>query len=365
MVRVAAVVEQCWHKVPGGTAIATVGTLKVLAARDNLQLIGLSAKHKSLPSLALPPSLSVCELPMPRRVLYDSWHYLRYPDVSQFAGEVDVVHSTGGVVPPKGNAALVVTVHDLAFLKQPAWFTRRGVRFATKAFELAQAEATLIIVPSQSTAQDCVDNGVPSQRIRVISWGVDMETATEVDVRVVRDRYGLPESFALWVGTAEPRKNLESLLAAVSRTETKPPLVLAGPLGWGLNLEELIEAYPVEVIRVGYVRENRDLAALYAASKVFIYPSLMEGFGLPVLEAMTQGTPVITSSGTATEEVCADASSTVDPTDIEELAAAIDLIFTDDTEHARRSEVARTRATQFSWATTAKQVHSAYLEACC
>ena len=363
MLRAAAVVEQCWHRVPGGTAVAAVGTLEALAARGDTLILGLAAAHRASPSLALPASVEVRHLPMPRRALYDAWHHLRRPAVSRFVGEVDVVHSTGGVVPQQGRAALVVTVNDLAFLRRPEWFTRRGVRFAVKAFEIARAEAEIVIVPSHSTARDCAERGIDPDRIRVAPLGVAPIGVTGAAVRAARARYRLPEIFALWVGTAEPRKNLPGLLAAVSQSESGVPLVLAGPRGWGLDLPALLDAQPAEVIRVGYV-PPQDLAALYAAARVFVYPSLMEGFGLPVLEAMAQGTPVVTSAGTATEEVCADTASLVDPTDAEALAAAIDAVVADDVEHARRSDAAKARAAELTWARTAAQVRSAYEEAC-
>lgn len=360
----AAVVEQCWHRVPGGTATATVDTLRSLLARGDVQLVGVAAAHRRPPSVALPAALQVRSVPMPRRVLYDVWNHWRRPAVSRFVGGVDVVHSTGGVVPPRGRAALVATVHDLAFVRHPEWFTRRGARFAVRAFELARAEADIVIVPSRSTARDCVEQGVASDRIRVAPWGASAVPIAAEAVEAVRSRYRLPETFALWAGTAEPRKNLPGLLAAVSRTDSRVPLVLAGPRGWGLELRALINEHPAaEVVRAGYVPPE-DLAALYTAARVFVYPSLEEGFGLPVLEAMAQGTPVVASATTATAEVCADPASTVDPADVEALAAAIDLAVLDEAEHARRSEAARRRAAELTWDRTAARVRSAYLEAC-
>ena len=362
MLRVAAVVEQCWHRVPGGTAVAAARTLDALAARGDVDLVGLAARHRRPPADGLGPSIPVRHAPLPRRALYDSWHRLRAPSVQRLAGPVDVVHATGGVVPPPGRAALVATINDLAFLRRPEWFTRRGVRFATRGFQLARAQAAVVIAPSHATAADLHAHGVEPERIRVVPLAAAAATPGAAEVEAVRARYRLPEVFALWVGTAEPRKNLTGLLRAAERTATAVPLVLAGPDGWGLDAGELATGAACQVIRLGFVPQ-RELPALYAAARVFVYPSLMEGFGLPVLEAMAQGTPVVTSAGTATEEVCADPMSVVDPTDIEALAAAIDAVVGDDAEHSRRSDAARTRAAGFTWSATAAGVRSAYEEA--
>ena len=363
VLRVAAVVEQCWHRVPGGTATATVRTLRAVAARGDVQVIGVSAAHRRPPSLPIPSEIPVRSVPLPRRALYDAWNYARRPALRGPAGRCDVVHATGGVVPPARGAGLVATVYDLAFLREPAWFTRRGRRFATRALRVVRAHADVVVAPSQATAQDCARVGIGSQRLRVVPLGVHTARATRQQVETVRALYRLPDTFALWVGTAEPRKNIAGLLAAAARTASEVPLVLAGPPGWGVDVSSLLEACPATAVHLGYVRDG-DLGALYAAARVFVYPSWMEGFGLPVLEAMAQGTPVVTSSGTATEEVCADASSVVDPADPEALAAAIDLVVTDDSEHRRRSAAARRRAAQLTWEQTAAGVTAAYRDAC-
>lgn len=362
MLRVAAVVEQCWHRVPGGTAVAAARTLDALAVRGDVDLVGLAARHRQPPADGLEPSIPVRHARLPRRALYDSWHRLSWPSVQRMAGPVDVVHATGGVVPPPGSAALVATVNDLAFLRHPEWFTRRGVRFATRGLELVRARAAIVLAPSRATAADLADSGVAPNRIRVVPLAADPAVPDSATVDAVRSRHRLPEVFALWVGTAEPRKNLAGLLRAAELTAADVPLVLAGPDGWGLDADSLVAGAACDVVRLGFV-PSQDLPALYAAARVFVYPSLMEGFGLPVLEAMAQGTPVVTSAGTATEEVCGDAGSVVDPTDPEALAAAIEAVVASDAEHARRSAAARVRALEFSWEATAARVRAAYDEA--
>ena len=343
--------------------MAAARTLDALAELGDLDLVGIAARHRQPPADGLGPSIPIRHARLPRRALYDSWHRLRAPSVQRLTGPVDVVHATGGVVPPPGRAALVATVNDLAFLRRPEWFTRRGVRFATRGFELARSQAAVVIAPSQATAGDLAAHGVDPERIRVAPLAAAADTAGSPEIAAVRARHRLPDVFALWVGTAEPRKNLTGLLRAAERTSTAVPLVLVGPDGWGLDAQEMASSAACDVTRLGFVPQ-RDLGALYAAARVFVYPSLMEGFGLPVLEAMAQGTPVVTSAGTATEEVCADPASVVNPADTDALAAAIDRVVTDDAEHARRSAAARARAAAFTWSATAAHVRTAYEEAC-
>ena len=355
-------VEQCWHRVPGGTAVAAVRTLDAVARRGDVEVVGVAARHRGSPPARLAPSIPVRHVPLPRRALYDAWHYLRFPSVQRFTGRVDVVHATGGAVPPPGRASLVVTVNDLAFLRRPDWFTPRGARFAARGFELARTAAAVVLAPSQATADDLEAHGVDSSRLRVALLGVAPVEVSAEDVDEIRARHRLPSTFALWVGTAEPRKNLRGLIDAAALTSSRVPLVLAGPSGWGVDVDALRAAAGCEVIRIGFLPDS-ELAALYAAARVFVYPSLMEGFGLPVLEAMAQGTPVVTSAGTSTEEVCADPSSVVDPADPEALAAAIDAVVLDDAEHSRRAAAARARAAHLTWDRTAAAVAAAYEEA--
>lgn len=342
--------------------MAAVRTLDAVARLSEVDVVGIAAHHRRPPTVGMVPSVPVRHVPLPRRALYDAWHRLRIPSVQRFTGRVDVVHATGGAVPPPGRSGLVVTVNDLAFLRRPDWFTPRGARFAARGFELAREGAAVVLSPSQATARDLEAHGVQASRIRVAPLGAAPVEVSSEEVEAIRVRHRLPRTFALWVGTAEPRKNLGGLLRAVARTASGVPLVLAGPLGWGVDVEALRTAAGCEIIRVGFVPEA-ELAALYAAARVFVYPSLMEGFGLPVLEAMAQGTPVVTSAGTSTEEVCADPASVVDPADSDALAAAIDTVVLDDAEHARRSAAARARASQLTWERTAAAVAAAYAEA--
>lgn len=367
--RVAVTLEQCWHRVPGGTATSALRTVAAVAQGFRggdqpvrVEQVGVSARHREPPPEAFRPPIAVAQLPLPRIVLYEAWHRLRWPPVERATGPVDVVHATGVAVPPS-RAPLVVTVHDLAFRHRPEHFTRHGVRFFERALELTRRHAALVLCPSEATRADCVVAGLDEDRLRVVPWGVDPPAPVgEQEAAGVLRRHGIDGPYVLWVGTIEPRKNLPVLLDAFRRVVEACPgvrLVLAGPEGWHEDLAEHRTGLEESVVMTGFVA-GRDLDALYAGASVFCYPSLMEGFGMPVLEAMAHSCPVVTSRGTATEEVGGDAAVLVDPVDVEALAGALVRILTDEPFAAERREASRARAEQFPWSRTAAATVAAY-----
>ncbi len=231
----------------------------------------------------------------------------------------------------------------------------------TRSLDLARSEASRVIVPSAATRADCLDHGIGLDRLRVVHWGVDPVEISDGDRVVVKERYELPSEFLLWVGTAEPRKNLPRLVQAHRLSGVDLPLILAGPKGWGPDLESIIGGY--EGVRHIGPLAGADLAVLYDLASVFIYPSLLEGFGMPVLEAMGQGTPVITSRGTATEEVAGEGGVLVDPLDVGEMAAAIVSLSSDTERRGMLSSAAISRAAELDWQRTAELTTAVYEEA--
>lgn len=363
--RVAVTLEQCWHRVPGGTATSVLGLLGALAATGDVDLVGVAARHDAPPEGPFRPPVDVRHLPLPRLALYEAWHGpgpLRWPPPQRATGPVDVVHATAVAVPPTRRTPLVLTIHDLAFLAEPGAFTKHGLRFFRRGTDLARRHARLVVVPSEATAAECREAGFAADRIRVVPWGHDPAPVEPAAVAAVRERFGLPERYGLFVGTAEPRKNLPRLLRAWRAAGTDVPLALAGPVGWGDDAELDALAQAVGARRLGYVEPaSRD--ALYAGAALVAYPSLREGFGLPVLEAMAQGTPVLTSRGTATEEVAGDAGELVDPLDEASIAHGIARVLGDEAVGASMAERGRARAAGFTWAASADGYLAAYREA--
>lgn len=362
--RVAVTLEQCWHRVPGGIARSAIDQVAAVVARGDVEVVGVAARHGELPTPPWVPPVEVRHLPLPRLALYEAWHRLDRPSVQRATGPVDVVHATGVAVPPR-SAPLVVTVHDLAVLHDTSQHTRRGVRFARTALRRTVERADLVLCPSRATLVDCEDNGFDPDRLRLVPWGVDSVRVGDDDVDRVRRRHGLPERFVLFVGTHEPRKNLARLLAAVDRLDTgheDVALVLVGPQGWGEDLAPRVDALGERVLSLGFVPAD-DLPGLYAAATVFCYPSLLEGFGLPVLEAMAQGTAVVTSAGTSTEELVASGGGlAVDPRDVDAIADALASVLGDDHAAARMGAAGREQAGRLTWERTAELTVSAYRE---
>ena len=358
--RVAMTLEQFWHRVPGGTAVAAFEMARSVT-QHGIDLVGVAARHKeALHEQWSAPEVPIEQLPLPRALLYESWHRLRWPQVQRATGPIDVIHATTMAIPPK-SAPLVVTIHDLAWLKNPAHVTARGLRFFQRGFELAKRDADLVLCPSRATVDACTRAGIETSRMRHVSLGVTSLKANEEDVRRARERYQLDRPYLMWTGTIEPRKNLTGLIDAYRLLERDLDLVLVGPKGWNEDLGRLEGDLKERVRVLGFVPAP-DLRALYAGAEVFCYPSLLEGFGFPVLEAMAQGTPVVTSQGTSTEELAGSAGVLVDPRDPSAIAAGIGSVLDDGPLAAKLASEGLERVGAYSWDRTAELLIEAYME---
>jgi glycosyltransferase involved in cell wall biosynthesis len=186
-----------------------------------------------------------------------------------------------------------------------------------------------------------------------------MARAERRDIQRVTHLYGLHRPYVMWTGTIEPRKNLARMIEAFRALDLETDLVLVGPKGWNEDIDELVGPLRERVRVLGFV-PRADLGPLYAGATVFCWPSLLEGFGFPVLEAMTQGTPVVTSKGTSTEELATGAGVLVDPRDPEAIAAGIRSVLEDGALAAKLREAGLARAAEYTWARTARLTADAY-----
>ena len=356
-VRIGMVVEQMWQPVPGGSGRYIVEVASRLASQG-VRAVGIAARHGRNEASPQQVGLSIPVLnsALPRRALYAAWDRLATPSADRMLGVrsgrgAQVLHATTWAIPPT-SLPLAVTVHDVAFLRDASHFTAHGAAYFNRALDITKRRADAVIVPSEATARDCAEAGIDESIITVIPHGLTHTPVTDAQVEDFRARHGLARPYILWVGTREPRKNLATLLRAyrAMASSTDLDLVLVGPAGWGEDPEwgDLPEARTHVLGRL----DDTDLACAYAGARVFTFPSIWEGFGLPVLEAMAHGTPVVTSADTCMAEITGtDAGLLVPATDPDALAGALEAAA--GREHDRLAAAGLVRARDYTWEASA------------
>lgn len=370
MTRVAIHVDQLWSRAPGGIGTYIRNLLPALGRADPALQIELF--HSRFPSPGLPEpwlgDFRVEELPASARSLYVLWDLAGRPSLPLSLRAADVVHATNpAAIPPAGpGQRLVVTVHDLAFERFPEAFPRRWRALYRLGLRAAVRRADAILTPSRSTAEDILSRTkVDPARLHVVPLAASLEHGS-LDPGDVLPRLKIPAPYVLFVGTLEPRKNLVRLVRAyrrVAATGVPHALVIVGPIGWRTNaLMREIGLHGLGDIVLTGPLSAEDLDAVYRAADVFAYPSLHEGFGLPVLEAMSRGVPTVASNTSSLPEVAGDAAVGVNPRSVREIASAIELILTDTDLAERLAARGRARAQRFSWAETARLTLKVYAE---
>jgi glycosyltransferase involved in cell wall biosynthesis len=281
----------------------------------------------------------------PQRIM---WEQLALPGLLRRM-RVDVFHSPVNILPERLPCPSVVTIHDLAFLVYPKFFRPARRMYQTVFTARSARAATRVIAVSESTKRDIVARlAIAPEKVRVVYPAIDARfqpIADSARLAAFRREHDLPERFLLYLGTLEPRKNLLTLLEAYAmlhaRDDATPPLVLAGAKGWYYqDLFERVRTLGLEraITFAGYVRDE-DQPLWYAAAELFIYPSLFEGFGLPVAEALACGAPVVTTNVSSLPEAAGDVAMLADPHQPAALAHAMQsVLLSDDT---RRQMVAR------------------------
>jgi glycosyltransferase involved in cell wall biosynthesis len=297
----------------------------------------------------LPITRRIFALPL-GRAWRTAWNRLRTPQIERVAGRVDVFHFSEWVYPPQRRGVRATTMHDLVPLRFPELVHRRTLRMHAAKVRYAAASCDVIVANSRFTAADVAERlSFPRERIQVAHPGIDPVFKPNGP----RARFERP--YILGVSTLEPRKNLSGLVRAfeqLRRRRDDLDLVLAGGLRPGGRPPRLSEG----VRLLGYVPDD-ELAALYRGASVFVYPSLFEGFGLPIVEALASGTPTVASSHPSLDEASGAAALRADAEDPEALAAAIESALEPDAD--RRSEGLR-HASQFTWRANGEAVLHGY-----
>lgn len=356
-----------------GIGRLTRGLVQGLSGLDRENRYSLIIKGP-VPFLDLPPNFKACRLPFSERFSHIVWHRLGLPLAADlFTGPLDLFHSPDYLLPPLRRGARIITVHDLTFLVVPQYAEPALARYLAKKLPRSIEQATVVLADSENTRKDLVSLlRVPPEKIEVVYAGIDptFTPVTDKDrLNSVRSKHGLDAPFILNVGTLEPRKNLEGLLHAYAllRNEGHLPhrLALAGGRGWLYQgIFRLVEELGLRdsVSFLGYVAEE-DLPVLLSLADVFVYPSFYEGFGLPPLEAMACGTPVVASTAPCLPEVLGDAALLVDPVDHHGMASAVLRVL--ENNELRLSQVAKgtTQAAKYTWKAAAEKALSVYRRA--
>jgi glycosyltransferase involved in cell wall biosynthesis len=315
------------------------------------------------------PNLVERWTPFPARWWWRLEESYRLPRVEWFV-KFDLFFATNFVPPPMKAGRLVITVHDLAYRLYPET-APHSTRKWLKGIDHSIRRAAQILVPSESTKRDLIDlYPVEPDRVTVAHLGVDTDAfrrPAEETLGRVRERFGIDRPYFLYVGGIEPRKNLPRLVEAFAGLPEDVSLVIAGasvqwnPEGWNLlrpSLEGLGPDVRRRVILTGYVNEGEKVALL-AGALAMAYPSLYEGFGLPVAEALACGTPVVTSNVSALPEVVGDAALLVDPDDVEAIRNGMRRVLEDEALRRRLAEAGPRRAASFIWEETARKTAGA------
>ncbi len=366
--QVAYLADSLYQTPTAGGARYTAELVRELAGLPGLDLrlltlygpeeVAARVREKSYPAAE---SLAV---PLSRKAQYLLWHFAGLSGaLAKAAQDADILHTPILIVPPQQQAPLVVTVFDLTFVLFPQHHLRTTRVLFSSGLRRAVRTADVFLAISENTKRDLVRlTGVDPQRVRVTPLAADPL------FRPVRDggtlaRLGIDRPYVLYVGTLEPRKNVPALLRAFAALEDRETLlVLAGAKGWMYEqIFSLVTQLGLEsqVKMLGYV-ENDDLPVLYTEAQVFVYPSLFEGFGLPVLEAMQCGAPVITTNVSSIPEVAGEAAILVSPDDTAGLTAALRRVLSEPGLREEMRGQSLARAALFSWRKTAELTAEAY-----
>lgn len=299
--------------------------------------------------------------PIPPVVLELLWNKLHVVSVETLLGKMDVWHSSDWTQGP-AKAHTVTTVHDLAPLKYPELHDRTIVEVQTRRLGWVKSEVEAIIAVSSSTKRDLVELcGIEEKRVSVVYEAPRsfFKPVLDGDMRRVITKYSLPCQYLLFVGTIQPRKNVLRIVEAWQQVKDTPALVLVGDYGWGERLE-----LPKGVLHRPIV-DFSDLPALYTGAQALVFPSLYEGFGLPILEAFACGAPVVTSNTSALPEIGGNVAVYVNPLSEESIRKGIEQVL--NWTERKREEVKKAslaRAAAFSWKKAAEETYQIYAELC-
>lgn len=363
------------HK--SGVGYCTYGFVKTMVSQyDNnyiLNYINNPKYKKNLNTLIVGKNVKINSFCFKNSVYKVASTFLPIQYGAFFKDSADITHFFNYYLPPGVKGKKIVTVHDMTYKRFP-----ETVRFRTKQMlnlnlEKSLKRADIILTVSEFSKSEIITYFPEvKDKIRVVYNGVDLNVfkpLLDKNIKIgIAKKYNLPERYMLYLGTLEPRKNLERLIDSyyllLKEFNSVPKLVLAGGKGWLYNsIFNKVSTLGLEdkIIFTGYIDE-KDVAPLISGAEIFLFPSMYEGFGMPVIEAMACGVPVLTSNVSSLPEVAGDAAVLVDPFSVEDIKNKLKLLLMDENLRKRLNKMGPKRAKRFSWDVVTKDLYEIYKE---
>jgi len=358
--------------VPYGTGVSnyTLNLVRNLAKIDKINQYKLFFSSyglklpKEIKELEKYKNFKIYSYRYPLDLLEKIWHTFRLFPIENFIGKCDIFHTSDWTQPPTCKAKTITTVHDLVPFLHPEWSDPKIIKVHHRKLKLAIKYCRQFICVSHKTKEDLISvfPKINSQKISVIYEAAEDKFSkfSENRKNIIEKQYDLKKYF-LTQGTREPRKNLKRIIEAFILYKQKNPtslyeLAISGKYGWG---SDILKYKRPDIKILGYIPE-KDLVSLHAATTCLIYPSLYEGFGLPVIKSLKVNVPVITSKDSAMSEIASTASILVNPESVEEIASAMELITKNSSLRFRLIQNAKKISPKFSWLNTARETLKVY-----
>jgi glycosyltransferase involved in cell wall biosynthesis len=350
----------------------TLNLLKALSAIDNSNeyiMFYNDANRHGPEDLPVTPNFKLIIAHWPHNLLSAMWAHTNFPAMERFVGKIDVLHALGFQVPPTIKAIKVFTIYDLVPLTHPQLAPQSKFRIKRPRFKFHATRADMVVAISQATANEAKQLlELPDEKVVVVYPGtISIDRAGGDAIGEMKKKFGLLRNYMLFVSTIDPRKNLPRLMRAFERSGLAEAydLVLVGSPGW--YMEETFSIWEElnckkHIYWLKYVSDS-DLSALYSGASFFVYPSLLEGFGLPILEAMSVGCPVLTSHVSAMPEAAGEAAVYVNPYEIDSIAEGLKRMAGNKELREKLSRMGYERVSQFSWDNAARQMNEVYKRA--